>query len=207
MADDGPRRADLSDAAPAKSEASAKAAAALREAAAAHERMAADVAPIVRVATVIATALKNGGTVFVFGNGGSAADAQHFAAELVGRYEKDRQGWPAVALTTDTSALTAIANDYGFERVFARQLEALGKAGDIAIGISTSGQSPNVLRGIEAANDRGMISIALTGRGGDAGQLAAHHVAVKEDRTARVQEVHATVLHVICELVEMELND
>ena len=107
--------------------------------------------------------------MLVFGNGGSAADAQHFAAELVGRYEKERQAWPAVALTTDTSALTAIGNDYGFDRVFARQIEALGKAGDVAIGISTSGKSPNVLRALEAANDRGLVTIALTGRGGDAG--------------------------------------
>jgi len=179
----------------------------LREAAAAHERMAADAKTVADAAGVIAAALRQGRKVLVFGNGGSAADAQHFAAELVGRYEKERKGWPAIALTTDTSALTAIGNDYGFERVFARQIEALGTAGDIAIGISTSGQSPNVLRGIEAANARGMISMALTGRGGDAGRLAAHHVAVKDDRTARVQEVHATVLHVICELVEMELTD
>lgn len=178
----------------------------LRETAAAHERLAANVTPVVNAAEAITAALKKGGTVFVFGNGGSAADAQHFAAELVGRYEKERKAWPAVALTTDTSALTAIGNDYGFDRVFARQVEALGKAGDIAIGISTSGSSPNVLRGLEAANDRGMITIALTGRGGDAGKIARHHVAIGEERTARVQEVHATVLHVICELVEKDLN-
>ena len=187
-------------------DASATAAAALRETAAAHERMAANVAPIVEVAAAIVTALKNGGTVLVFGNGGSAADAQHFAAELVGRYEHDRKAWPAIALTTDTSALTAIANDYGFELVFARQLEALGKKGDVAIGISTSGSSPNVLRALETGNQRGMITVALTGRGGDAGKIAAHHIAVPEPRTARVQEVHATLLHVICELVEKELN-
>jgi D-sedoheptulose 7-phosphate isomerase len=144
--------------------------------------------------------------VLVFGNGGSAADAQHFAAELLGRYEKERKAWPAIALTTDTSALTAIGNDYGFDRVFARQLEALGKKGDVAIGISTSGNSPNVLRALEAANDRGLITVALTGKGGKAGSIAAHHIAVNEDRTARVQEVHATVLHVICELVESDLN-
>jgi D-sedoheptulose 7-phosphate isomerase len=150
--------------------------------------------------------LKNGRTVLVFGNGGSAADAQHFAAELVGRYEKDRKAWPAVALTTDTSALTAIGNDYGFDRVFARQIEALGKTGDVAIGISTSGKSPNVLRALEAANDRGLVTIALTGRGGDAGKIARLHVRVDEERTARIQEVHATVLHAICELVESDLN-
>jgi D-sedoheptulose 7-phosphate isomerase len=178
---------------------------ALREAAAAHERMAADVAPVVRAAQVMAAALKQGRTVFAFGNGGSAADAQHFTAELVGRYERQRRGWPAVALSTDTSALTAIGNDYGFDRVFARQIEALGRPGDVALGISTSGNSPNVLRAIEAANAGGLVTIALTGRGGEAGRLAAHHVGVAEERTPRVQEVHATLLHVMCELMEMEL--
>jgi D-sedoheptulose 7-phosphate isomerase len=178
----------------------------LKDAAAAHERMAENVDAVVAVGDAIATALKAGGSVLVFGNGGSAADAQHFAAELLGRFERERKAWPAIALTTDTSALTAIGNDYGFDRVFARQLEALGKKGDVAIGISTSGKSPNVLRALETANDRGLITVALTGRGGDAGKVAAHHIAVAEDRTARVQEVHATVLHVICELVEKELN-
>ena len=178
----------------------------LREAAAAHERMAADVQSVVAAAMAITTALKGGGAVLVFGNGGSAADAQHFTAELVGRFEKERKAWPAIALNTDTSALTAIGNDYGFDRVFARQLEALGRPGDVAIGISTSGNSPNVLRALETANDRGMVTVALTGRGGEAGKIAAHHIAVQEARTARVQEVHATLLHVICELVEKELN-
>lgn len=178
---------------------------ALREAAAAHERMAAHVAPVVRAAQVMAAALKQGRTVFAFGNGGSAADAQHFTAELVGRYERQRRGWPAVALSTDTSALTAIGNDFGFDRVFARQIEALGRPGDVALGISTSGNSPNVLRALEAANAGGLVTIALTGRGGEAGRLAAHHVGVAEQRTPRVQEVHATLLHVMCELMEMEL--
>ena len=179
----------------------------LREAAAAHERMAANVGPVVKVAGAIVAALKQGRVVLVFGNGGSAADAQHFAAELVGRYERERKAWPAIALTTDTSALTAIGNDYGFDRVFARQVEALGKAGDVAIAITTSGNSPNVLRALAAANERGLTTVALTGRGGEAGKIATHHIAVAEDRTARVQEVHATLLHVICELVEMELKD
>jgi D-sedoheptulose 7-phosphate isomerase len=178
----------------------------LRDAAAAHERMTARASAVVAVATAVAAALKSGRTVFAFGNGGSAADAQHFTAELVGRYERERQAWPAVALTTDSSALTAVGNDYGFERVFARQIEGLGRTGDVAMGISTSGNSPNVLRGLEAANARGLVTIALTGRGGAAGQIAAHHIAVDEARTSRVQEVHATVLHVICELVEQELN-
>ena len=177
----------------------------LKDAAAAHERMTAHAAAIVEAAGAIGAAVKNGGTVFAFGNGGSAADAQHFTAELVGRFEGDRRPLAAMALSTDTSALTAIANDYGFERVFARQIEALGRAGDVAIGISTSGNSPNVLRGLEAANARGLVTIALTGRGGQAGSIAAHHVAVPEERTARVQEVHATVLHLMCELVEREL--
>jgi D-sedoheptulose 7-phosphate isomerase len=179
---------------------------ALREAAAAHERMTASAAAVADAAAALAAALTQGRTVFAFGNGGSAADAQHFAAELVGRYERERPALAAVALTTDTSALTAIGNDYGFDRVFARQIEALGRPGDVAVGISTSGNSPNVLRGLEAANARGLVTIALTGRGGAAGTLAAHHVAVNEPRTARVQEVHATVLHVLCELVEKELS-
>ena len=168
--------------------------------------MAARADVVVKAASAIAAALREGRAILTFGNGGSAADAQHFAAEMVGRYERDRKAWPAIALTTDTSALTAVGNDYGFERVFARQLEALGRPGDIALGISTSGNSPNVLRGLEAANERGLISIALTGRGGDAGKIAKHHSAVQEERTSRVQEVHATVLHVICELVEQELH-
>jgi D-sedoheptulose 7-phosphate isomerase len=181
----------------------------LTDAAAAHERLAADAtatAAIVAAARAIASALRDGHAVLTFGNGGSAADAQHFAAEMVGRYERDRPAWPAIALTTDTSALTAVGNDYGFDRVFARQIEALGRAGDVAIGISTSGTSPNVLRGLETANARGLVTMALTGRGGGAGTIATHHVAVNEARTSRVQEVHATVLHVICELVEQELN-
>ena len=179
----------------------------LKDAAAAHERMAANVDAVVAVADAITKALRLGGSVLVFGNGGSAADAQHFAAELVGRFEHERKAWPAIALTTDTSALTAIGNDYGFDRVFARQLEALGKKGDVAIGISTSGNSPNVLRALETATARGLLTVALTGRGGEAGKIAAHHIAVQETRPARVQEVHATLLHVICELVEMELTD
>jgi D-sedoheptulose 7-phosphate isomerase len=178
----------------------------LKDAAAAHERMTESAAVVAEAAGVIAAALKQGRTVFAFGNGGSAADAQHFTAELVGKYERERKPWPAIALTTDSSAMTSVANDFGFDKVFARQIEALGRPGDIAIGITTSGSSPNVLRGLEAAKERGLVTIALTGRGGRAGPIAAHHVAVNEERTSRVQEVHATVLHVFCELVEQELN-
>ena len=195
---------------PSRAEAVAKAEAqvvrTLKAAAAAHERMAANAGAVEKVAGVIAEALQAGRTVFAFGNGGSAADAQHFVAELVGRYQKDRRGLRAIALTTDTSVLTAVGNDYGFEQVFARQVEALVNRGDIAIGISTSGASPNVLRALETANKHGAVSIALTGRGGEAAKIARHHIAVDEGDTARIQEVHATVLHVICELVESDLH-
>jgi D-sedoheptulose 7-phosphate isomerase len=178
----------------------------LKDAAAAHERMTASAAVVAEAAGVIVAALAEGRTVFAFGNGGSAADAQHFAAELVGKYERERTPWAAIALTTDTSAITAVANDFGFDKVFARQIAALGRPGDVAIGITTSGSSPNVLLGLTTAKERGLITIALTGRGGRAGSIAAHHVAVDEARTSRVQEVHATVLHVFCEVVERELS-
>lgn len=183
-----------------------RATATLREAARAHERAAADVAGLVRAVDAVVTALRQGRKVLAFGNGGSAADAQHFVAELVGRYLVERRAWPAMALSTDTSILTALGNDYGFDRVFARQIEAHGQAGDIALGITTSGNSPNVLRALEAANQRGLVTIALTGRGGEAGRMAAIHLAVDDDRTPRVQEVHITLLHILCELVEDELN-
>jgi D-sedoheptulose 7-phosphate isomerase len=177
----------------------------LRDAAEVHERAAADVGAIVRAAGAIAASLRNGGKVLAFGNGGSAADAQHFVAELVGRYGQERRAWPAMALSTDTSVLTALGNDYGFDRVFARQVEAHGKPGDVALGITTSGHSPNVLRALETARAQGLVTIAVTGRGGDAGRLADVHVAVPDDRTPRIQEVHITMLHILCELVESEL--
>jgi D-sedoheptulose 7-phosphate isomerase len=139
----------------------------------------------------------------VFGNGGSAADAQHFAAEVVVRYERDRPGRSAIALTTDASILTAAANDTGFERMFARQIEALGRGGDVALGITTSGTSPNVVAALDVANARGLVTIALTGRdGGAAGRIARLHVNVPEQRTALVQEVHTTILHTWCELID-----
>jgi phosphoheptose isomerase len=174
--------------------------------AAAHERLAATgVAAIAAGGAAMKAALLGGHSILVFGNGGSAADAQHFAAELVVRYERDRPGRSAIALTTDTSILTAAGNDRGFEQVFARQIEALGRPGDIALAISTSGASPNIVRAIEAANGRGLVSIALTGGdGGDAGRLANIHVNVPEARTALAQEVHTTVLHVWCELIDGE---
>ncbi len=186
----------------------ARIAAGLRETAAAHERMAtSSTSTIVAAAEAVIAALRGGHTVLVFGNGGSAADAQHFAAELVGRFVADRQAFRAVALAANVSLLTAVSNDYGFERTFARQIEALGRPGDVALGISTSGQSPNVLRALETARAQGLTTIALTGRdGGEAGRLAEIHVNVPEPVVARVQEVHATVLHLICELVDEELG-
>ena len=176
----------------------------LQETAAAHERMAADgAAAIVVAAGAIVTALKTGHKVLVFGNGGSAADAQHFVAELVVRYERNRGALAALALSTDTSVLTAAGNDLGFEQVFARQVEAMGQPGDVALAITTSGRSPNVLNGLEAANARSLVTIALTGRdGADAGRAATVHVNVAEERTALAQEVHIAVLHILCELID-----
>jgi D-sedoheptulose 7-phosphate isomerase len=151
-------------------------------------------------------AFARGGKALVFGNGGSAADAQHFACELVGRFQRERRAAAAIALTTDTSILTAVANDYGFERVFARQLEGLGAPGDVAIGITTSGRSANVCSAIETARARGMRTIAMTGRdGGAAGRAAEIHVSVASGLTARVQEAQRTQMHIICELVEAAL--
>ncbi|HYX81319.1 MAG TPA: SIS domain-containing protein [Gemmatimonadales bacterium] len=169
-----------------------------------HRRvMEADHGPVLEAAAAIVRAMGSGCTVFAFGNGGSAADAQHVASELVGRFERERRGLAAIALTTDASVLTSVSNDYGFERVFARQIEALGRVGDVAMGITTSGASPNVVAAFEAARGRRLQTIALTGRdGGAAGRAADIHINVPADSTARVQEVHRTLLHVICDLVE-----
>ena len=151
--------------------------------------------------------LNKNGKILLFGNGGSAADAQHIAAEFVCRFNRDRAALPAVALTTDTSALTAIANDYGFERVFARQVEALCQPSDVVIAISTSGRSANVIAGIEAARARGARTIGLTGGdGGDMIGLVDIAVVIPSDVTARIQECHITVGHLICEVVEALLQ-
>lgn len=162
--------------------------------------------PVAEAAAAILAASHDGRKVLVFGNGGSANDAQHLAVDLVGRFQRERRPVAALALTTDTSLLTAIANDYAFDRVFVRQIEALGAAGDLAIGISTSGQSANVVEGLRAARARGLRTIAITGRdGGAAGALADIHINVPDPSTARVQEAHRTLIHAICELVEREL--
>jgi phosphoheptose isomerase len=162
-----------------------------------------DLSAVVRAADAVLDAYAVGGKVLAFGNGGSSADAQHFAAELVGRFERDRAGMAAIALTTDTCTMTSVANDYGFERIFARQIEALGRAGDVVVAISTSGESPNVIAGLREAAARGLRTIALTGRNGGAlGAMAEIHINVPHDTTCRVQEVHMTLLHAICGIVE-----
>jgi D-sedoheptulose 7-phosphate isomerase len=172
-----------------------------------HQRVRAmDASPVARAAETIAAACRAGGKVLAFGNGGSAADAQHFAAELVGRFEQERGGIAALALTADTSVMTSVSNDYGFDRVFARQIEALGAAADVAVAISTSGRSRNVIAALEAAASRGLRTIALTGGdGGAVGAAAEIHINVPDDSAARVQEVHRTLIHAICEYVETEL--
>jgi phosphoheptose isomerase len=178
---------------------------ALFDEAIALHRLARDVVQpvVIEAAEAIRSAFAIGGKLLIFGNGGSAADAQHLAAELVGRFEREREGMAAIALTTDTSIVTSVANDFTFDWVFARQIEALGRRDDVALGISTSGRSANVLTAIEAANARGMKTIALTGcDGGTIGKAAGIHINVPHASTARVQEVHRTVIHAICALVE-----
>ena len=179
-------------------------AAAFGETIALHDRVRqADPAPVLAAAAAIVASLRGGGKAIAFGNGGSASDAQHFVAELVGRFARERAGLAAVALTADASVLTSIANDYGFDRAFARQVEALGRPGDVAVGITTSGRSPNVVAALAAARAAGLRTVALTGGGGgEAGRTVEIHVNVPSDSTPRVQEVHRTLLHVICELVE-----
>jgi D-sedoheptulose 7-phosphate isomerase len=161
---------------------------------------------IVQVATLIANAFRNGNKVLLFGNGGSSTDAAHIAAEFVGRYQRDRLPLPAIALATDIAAITCIANDYGYEELFARQVRAHGRPGDIAIGISTSGNSPNVLKGIETARDCGLTTIAWTGgNGGKLAGLVDFPFLVPSTITSRIQESHITLGHVLCELVEDHL--
>lgn len=170
-------------------------------------RMAETLAPqIARAGVALAEALKSDHKVLACGNGGSAADSQHFAAEVVGRFERERPGMPAIALTTDTSAITAIANDYSFDVVFSKQVESLGRKGDFLLGISTSGNSKSVVEAIKSAHARGMRVIALTGR--DGGAMAKmlgpddFHLNVSHPRTMRVQEVHLLVIHCLCEVVD-----
>ena len=149
---------------------------------------------------MIREAFTAGRRLFVCGNGGSAADAQHLAAELTGRFEKERRGYPAMALSTDTSAMTSIGNDYGFDQIFARQLEALAVSGDVLVAITTSGNSPNVLKAVEQARAMGVRTIGLLGRdGGACAELVNVPLVVGVSRTARIQEAHVVILHLLCE--------
>src|SRR4030042_153973 len=159
------------------------------------------------MAKVIIAAYKAGGKVVLFGNGGSASDAQHIACELIGRFALKRRAFPAIALTANTSTLTAIANDYGYNEVFSRQVEALVDKRDVVIGISTSGDSPNVVKAIEMAKAKGARTIALTGgSGGKLAKVADIALVVPSDSTPRIQEVHITIGHIVCEIVEKELS-
>ncbi len=164
------------------------------------------ISQIEQIADLIIETYRNGGKVLIAGNGGSAGDAQHIAAELVSRFTRDRPPVPAIALTTDTSILTAIANDYGFESVFSRQLEANGRSGDLFIAISTSGKSPNILRALSAAARLDLVSVGLTGAGGgQMAELCRHCIMVPSTYTPRIQEGHITIGHILCDATEQAL--
>jgi len=153
-------------------------------------------------------ALKKGNKIFLMGNGGSAADSQHIAAELVGRFKKERKGLPAIALTTDTSILTAVGNDYSFNEIFARQIEALAREGDLVVGISTSGNSENVIKGILKAKEIGCYTVGLLGKdGGNLKELVDLAIIVSSNNTPRIQECHILIGHIVCEIVDMELGN
>ncbi|SEP05039.1 D-sedoheptulose 7-phosphate isomerase [Rhodopseudomonas pseudopalustris] len=159
------------------------------------------------IAAASIAALRDGRKILIAGNGGSAADAQHIAAEIIGRYKRDRPAWPAIALTTDTSALTAIANDYGFDRVFARQVEGLGQRGDVFIGITTSGRSPNILAALKMARERGLVTIGMTGPSGVSMAAWCDHLLVAPGaETALVQQIHLMAAHAICDEIESVLG-
>ncbi|MFQ5587279.1 MAG: SIS domain-containing protein [Nitrospiria bacterium] len=161
---------------------------------------------IAKVAQAISTSISNGGKLILFGNGGSAGDAQHIAAELLGRFEAERRAFPAIALTTNTSTLTAIGNDYGYDRIFSRQIEAMADAGDIVIGISTSGNSPNVIEAIRIAEKNDAVTVGLTGeKGGLLDAECTYCLKVPSSRTARIQESHIMIGHILCALIEREL--
>jgi len=161
-----------------------------------------------KIADVVVNALRGGNKLLISGNGGSAADAQHIAAEIVGRYKKDRPAYAAIALTTDTSALTAIGNDYGFEQVFARQVEGLGRPGDVLLALSASGRSPNILAALKVARQRGLITIGFTGAKGTAlSALCDHLLIAPSDDTAVIQQIHLTLAHGICDMIEQALTD
>ena len=176
---------------------------------AAFERAAQDAAMLAaarKIAEEIISALRHGHKLLIVGNGGSAADAQHIAAEIVGRYKKDRPAYAAIALTTDTSALTAISNDFGYDKVFARQVEGLGARGDVLLALSTSGRSPNILAALRTARERGLVTIGFTGGKGEAlGTLCDHLLVSPSDDTPVVQQIHLAVAHGICDEIEQTM--
>lgn len=182
----------------------------LRDAITAKAHLLYDEALIARIhsaATCMIQTLRRGGKILICGNGGSAADSQHLAAEIVGRFQKERKPWPAMALTTDTSALTSLANDYSFDIVFARQVEALATSKDILLAISTSGQAKNVLAAVKAAKKIGAKTIGLTGHnGGGLVKAADLALVMPGETTARIQELHICVIHILCELIEGALS-
>jgi D-sedoheptulose 7-phosphate isomerase len=162
---------------------------------------------IAQVAREICSALENGNKILLYGNGGSAADAQHIAAELIGRFQRERRPVPAIALTTDTSILTAVGNDYGFDQIFVRQMNALGQKGDVAVAISTSGDSPNVLMATEAAEKLGLVTVGLTGRdGGKLSSLVRYNLNVPHKAAARIQEIHIMIGHILCQLTDENMK-
>ncbi len=160
---------------------------------------------LITAADMLTACMAAGGKVLIFGNGGSAADAQHLAAEFINRFQIERPPLAAIALTTDTSVLTSISNDYHFDDIFSKQIKALGKKGDIAWGLSTSGNSPNVVKAVKTAQKFGISTIGMTGRGGELAKCADLVFAVDSDTTARIQETHITLGHILCELLERKL--
>ena len=160
-----------------------------------------------KIADVIVSALRAGNKLLLAGNGGSAADAQHIAAEIVGRYKQDRPAYAAIALTTDTSALTAIGNDYGFKQIFARQVEGLGRRGDVLLAITTSGRSPNILSGLKAARQQGLVTVGFTGaKGVSMAALCDHLLVAPSDDTAVIQQIYMAFAHGICDVIEQTLT-
>jgi D-sedoheptulose 7-phosphate isomerase len=179
----------------------------IRESIAVKEQLVGVSQLIADAARLIISRMRSGGKLIVFGNGGSAADAQHLSAELVGRYLQNRKGLPAIALTTDSSALTSISNDYGFDAIFSRQLEALGKSGDVVVAISTSGNSPNILQAVATAKKLGIASIGLTGKSGGKLRSAVDVcLSIPSDSTPRIQEAHGLVIHILSGLIETALT-
>src|SRR5256714_1787575 len=181
----------------------------LKQSLAALERATQDAALLAaarKIAAAIIAALRSGNKLLIIGNGGSAADAQHIAAEIIGRYKQDRPAYAAIALTTDTSALTAMANDYGFEQVFARQVEGLGQRGDVLLALSTSGRSPNILAALRSARQRGLVTVGFTGSKGETlRSLCDHLLVAPSDDTPVVQQIHLAVAHGICDEIEQTL--